>query len=268
MAQKLNKVRSWRKRSRGLMFGIDLIGGLVMIAAAVMLLLPSRPREPTFTVPEEAIPIRGSNVIGDPHAALGMVVFTDLQCPACKAFALNTLPLLEMEYVSTGRLLIAFKHLPLDSIHAVARNAAVAAECAAEQGQFKAFHDLAFQRQKELKTLELSELARILGLDLERFASCRKSAIDERVASDHKLAERLGFRATPTVVIGRLVGGEHLEATAGFQGGVSYPRLQSMLKAAAGPSRSTVSTLVTIALPAGGLLVFTSVWYWRRRKIT
>src|SRR5881296_3794395 len=55
---------------------------------------------------------------GRPGAPVTVYEMSDFQCPYCRAFALATLPLLEREYVTTGKVRFVYINLPLPSLHA------------------------------------------------------------------------------------------------------------------------------------------------------
>src|SRR3989442_11886669 len=84
---------------------------------------------------------------GRPGAPVTVYEMSDFQCPYCRAFALATLPLLEREYVTTGKVRFVYINLPLPSLHANATAAAEAALCAARQHKFWPMHDLLFRHQ-------------------------------------------------------------------------------------------------------------------------
>ncbi len=74
---------------------------------------------------------------GDPAATVAIIAFSDFQCPYCRVFAQDTWPALQKEYIDTGQVRFAFRHLPLDSIHLQARRIAEAAECASRHSSFR-----------------------------------------------------------------------------------------------------------------------------------
>ena len=81
---------------------------------------------------------------GGDHPVLDMMEFSDFQCPAC-AQAFHVLhPLLERY---PHQLRLQFRHHPWPR-HRWGMTAAIAAECAARQGRFWAYHDLLFTRQQ------------------------------------------------------------------------------------------------------------------------
>jgi len=56
-------------------------------------------------------------VKGNPDAPITIVEFSDFQCPFCFRFFDQTLPLLEENYIDTGKVNLVYKDLPIDSIH-------------------------------------------------------------------------------------------------------------------------------------------------------
>jgi protein-disulfide isomerase len=83
------------------------------------------------------------------------MVFSDFECPFCGRFAKDTLPTIRTEYVDNGQFQLAFRHLPLTTLHPRALPAAVAAECAAAEGVFWVYHDLLFGTEGALDDLVL-----------------------------------------------------------------------------------------------------------------
>lgn len=79
---------------------------------------------------------------GDPDAPVTVYEMADFQCPACRTFALEVMPVLDREYVRTGKVRFVFINLPLTQIHRHAAAAAEAAMCAGRQGKFWEMHDV------------------------------------------------------------------------------------------------------------------------------
>src|SRR5262245_55793960 len=77
--------------------------------------------------------LRAGIRIGDSTAVIQLIAFVDLECPACRAFHLGAYQ--EARQCFGSKLTTTFLHFPLH-IHRFARIAAVAAECAHEQGRF------------------------------------------------------------------------------------------------------------------------------------
>lgn len=115
-----------------------------------------------------------------------------------------------------GRLRFAYRHFPLTEIHPHALRAALAAEAAANQGQFWAMHDRLYHRQKALADADLRTYAAEIGLDVTRFDADRSSAeARSRVQRDVDGGIATGqVRGTPTIFIdGHLHRGRYDAAT-------------------------------------------------------
>lgn len=144
---------------------------------------------------------------GRPDAPITLYEMSDFQCPYCRAFALGTMPALEQEYISTGKVRLVYINLPLTSIHANARAAAQVALCAARQDRFWAMHDLLFRHQDEWAKLPkpsgvLLALGDSAHLDHAALDACvTANATAPEVDADAARARRAGAVSTPTFYV-------------------------------------------------------------------
>jgi protein-disulfide isomerase len=128
---------------------LDVVATLAVIVAAASIVwstwkpLPQPGR--SISIPSQPIPIDKSPSLGVRTAPIVMIEYSDFECPYCRRFARETLPALTKEYIQLERLLLVFKHLPIDRIHKLATKAAEAAECSAHQGRFWEAHDRFFR---------------------------------------------------------------------------------------------------------------------------
>jgi protein-disulfide isomerase len=108
---------------------------------------------------------------------------------------------------------LVFKNYPLRR-HTFAKKAAIAAFAARRQGKFWEYHDLLFQNGDSLSDQKFLQIARDLGLDLERFEKdINDLKIVARINQDIRLGAYMGVRGTPTVFInGRVSRARTLEA--------------------------------------------------------
>jgi len=96
---------------------------------------------------------------------------------------------------------VVVKHFPLRS-HKFARQAAAAALAANEQGKFWEFHKKLFENYRTLNDSKFQDIARDLGLDMEKFGKdLNSSAIANLINRDLKSGGQLGVRGTPTIFI-------------------------------------------------------------------
>jgi protein-disulfide isomerase len=144
--------------------------------------------------------LREGHTFGGREGAIRVVVFVDFECPACARLH-ATLRTIQGEYRQA--VTIVYRHLPLESLHPRALDAALASECAAEQGKFDLYASLLFQHSDVLESYTWFDLAALAALpDTSEFRRCvGDHRYLARVNRDVELAHRLGIRSTPTTVI-------------------------------------------------------------------
>jgi protein-disulfide isomerase len=96
---------------------------------------------------------------------------------------------------------LIFLSFPLTN-HRFAKKAAIAAFAAKKQGKFWEYHDRLFENIESVNDQKLLDIAREIGLDMERFKKdLNDLKIVARINQDIRLGHYLGVRATPTVFI-------------------------------------------------------------------
>ena len=155
-------------------------------------------------------------VIGSRDTAVTVITFSDFQCPYSRAFHENGVKEMLAEY--GDRVTFVFKNLPL-SFHPQARNAALAGECANEQGKFLAYADALFTRQQEWGATEGTQAfkgyASRLGLDRKAFDACLdEERYADKIDADMAEAASFGVDGTPGTFVGEtfLSGAQPYEA--------------------------------------------------------
>lgn len=159
--------------------------------------------------------------IGSVDAQVKMIVFSDFQCPFCKAFH----PTVKQALSEYGdKILFVFKQFPLINIHPQAQPAALASECASEQGKFLPYADRLFEKQadwgKTTGTQIFKTYAAQLGLSSSQFSTCLDSKkYQGKIDADIAEAQGFGISGTPDVFV-----------NSQFQtGAVDYPTLKAMI---------------------------------------
>jgi protein-disulfide isomerase len=148
---------------------------------------------------------------------LGIVEFSDFQCPYCGIHARDIYPQLQRDFVSTGIAGYAFLSMPLESIHPLALQASEAAECGRSEGRFWDLHDRFFADQRALTSRELSAHAAAVGITLADFEKCMLGETLPRIRAQTRVGEALDVRSTPTFYLGTLHDGR-LEARVRLNG--------------------------------------------------
>jgi protein-disulfide isomerase len=146
------------------------------------------------------LPVRATDIIGSREASVAIVEYVDFECSFCAAFAEDTLPHIRKQYVAPGKVMLVTKQFPLPR-HRHARNAAIAAVCASQQGRGDEMRYELFRREGEFSESTPTALASALGLHAQSFDDCALiagAAIDADVAA----ARALGISGTPSFVLG------------------------------------------------------------------
>lgn len=141
--------------------------------------------------------------VGPKDAKVKMVLFSDFQCPYCKTFY-DTYKQAIKDY--SDRVLFVFKHVPLD-FHKQAMNAAMAGECAQEQGKFWQMSDKLYTAQADWSntdgTAKFKTYAAQLGLNAATFNKCMDdSKYKDKIAADQAEAQNFGITGTPSFFVG------------------------------------------------------------------
>lgn len=164
--------------------------------------------------------------IGSADAPYKLVVWFDYQCPACRRFE-GEIDLARQELGDS--LAVVYRHFPLTG--QLAFEAAVAAECAREQGRFPEMHKALFANALNGDSLPLSSLLAESEIpDSTSFGACMSdltSAAREAVSTDLARVRTLSVRGTPALQIGDRI------AT----GGVTAGELVERVREAADASR-------------------------------
>ena len=152
------------------------------------------------------ISVRGEPFKGAEKAPVTIVKFEDFQCPFCKQVQPTFVDLLKRY---DGKLRLVHKDLPLEAIHAQARQAAEAARCADEQGKFWSYHDKLYAGSPKLSPEELKSYAKEVGLNVDSFEHCLTTRKYQAIVQkDLSEGTQLGLTGTPTFFInGREVSG-------------------------------------------------------------
>lgn len=161
----------------------------------------------------------GTIVTGSTEAKVTIVEYSDFECPYCQVFHKD---LRKVTATYGDQVRVVYKHLPL-SIHLQAENAALASECANEQGKFDTYVDYLLTKQAEWSktkgTQKFKDYAWWLKLDGRAFTACLDSGkYKEKIVADKEEATALLITATPaTFVNGSFLDGavtaEEIKAT-------------------------------------------------------
>ena len=200
-----SRLRAWALPSVFLVAGLSAIAIFALAVAS-----PSNTSEVKATRP----------VLGDASAPVLIQEYGDFQCPSCGAFARGIEPQIRAVYIDTGLARLAWHDFAW--IGTESRDAANAARCAGDQGQFWEYHDVLYQNQAgenagAFSRDRLKGFGDALGLEPSAFHACVDAdRYGGAVQADFAEVRRNGFNGTPTFVIGdqRIVGAQPFEVFA------------------------------------------------------
>lgn len=150
--------------------------------------------------------------LGSPDAPVTIVEFSDFQCPYCATFHEEMFPALRTLWGDQVRWVFVNRYYT--AAHPQAENAAVAAECAAQQGSFWEFADRVFADQQNLSPGMLEDVAEEVGLDMDAFEACYDDRVPmNELRADMAEGDRLGVEGTPSFFVNgkKIVGAQPVD---------------------------------------------------------
>jgi protein-disulfide isomerase/protein-S-isoprenylcysteine O-methyltransferase Ste14 len=191
---------------------------MIVILAAWMLAfagVSARAASPSLSVDETLGALGNGPTLGNANAPVTIVEFSDFQCSFCRKFWADTLPKLKDTYIKQDKVRFIYRHFAI--LGKFSEQAAMAAECAGEQGKFWEYHDKLFANQGGLAFTEpkLNQYAQELKVNVRTFGQCLDSGrYRQKVEGETAVAISLRARGTPTFFVnGRLmVGAQPFEA--------------------------------------------------------
>lgn len=140
--------------------------------------------------------VRGGEESG---RAVNIVYYGDFLCPYCRRLRVV---LRQLKEAIGGRMTYAFRHFPNERAHPGAEFMARAVEAADNQGRFWDMYDGLFDEELPFSEDDARELARKIGLEMERFErEVDSEEVRGRVAEQLAEAKRNGVTGTPTIFI-------------------------------------------------------------------
>lgn len=212
-----------------------VIAVLVIGAAIFLVLRTDDPAGPLDVREAPQVNVRATQesdwVRGNPNAPVTLIVYSDFECPYCKAYH-KTIARLINEFGANGDVSWVFRHMPLVQLHSKAPTEALAAECVGSLGgatAFWKFADNLFETTPGNDLMDLSllpDLAEQAGVDRAQFEACvRSDRLMENVREDFEEAMAAGAKGSPFTV--GIVNNEQVR----IEGGHLYPAMKSVVEA-------------------------------------
>lgn len=144
----------------------------------------------------------GEPLFGLQNAPITVVGYIDFQDEFSKSFVDNTLSKILSNYPNEVR--YVFKDFPILANHPLAERAAIAGQCAFEQGKFWEMHNLIFENQATIREVDFINFATQLNFNMTQYASCSNGKLTlPEVQDDMTEGAFKGVFGTPTFFIGK-----------------------------------------------------------------
>src|SRR5581483_4420108 len=119
-----------------------------------------------------------ARVKGAADAPVTIVEYADLQCPNCATWELNVEPQIEKDYIATGKVRLEVRDFAF--LGAESTRAAIAVECAGEQGRFWEYRTALYRSQRgenggAFSDANMKTIANQAGVDGNALAACLAS---------------------------------------------------------------------------------------------
>ncbi|GAB4488918.1 MAG: hypothetical protein Fur0016_20290 [Anaerolineales bacterium] len=163
---------------------------------------PQQANAPATPAPARRVAVEtgDSPALGPETAPITIIEFSDYECPFCARWHQQVYKRLMKEY--EGKIRFVYRDFPLDSIHANARPAAMAAHCAREQNAYFTFHDALFSYQYGLGREAYLKYAAELSLDTQAFQTCLdEQRHADKVEANLRYGLSIGVSSTPTFFV-------------------------------------------------------------------
>ena len=155
--------------------------------------------------PRPIVDLTGAPQKGNPEAVVALVEFSDYECPFCIRHFRETMPLIEKNYIQTGKILYAFRDFPIDQLHPQAIRAHEATQCvnSVQPAKYWDMHNKMFgaPTQHTPEALEATVIG--LGVDAAPYRECLASGrTTAGIRATSEQANSFGANGTPAFFIG------------------------------------------------------------------
>lgn len=140
-----------------------------------------------------------SHVGGNPEGDITFVEFFDYKCGYCR----KAHPEMQALLAQDGNIRIIYKEFPiLGEESMLASRFAIATQIVAGEDAYAKIHDALYEMRGNVTEQALTSLATDLGLDAKAIAGgMGDPRVDEIIAENHALAQRMAITGTPTFVM-------------------------------------------------------------------
>lgn len=158
------------------------------------------------------VDIKNEPSIGDKDAPVTLAYWFDFQCPFCQRFDLNTLSVLNEQYVKTGKLKVVFKDFQFLGLDSTTAGLAAHAVWEISPENYFKWHQAMFEKQDAenggwgAKKDIIALTKTINGIDADKVSQLmeeKKVEYQKEMDADKTEADKFGISGTPGFIIGK-----------------------------------------------------------------
>jgi protein-disulfide isomerase len=177
---------------------------------------------------------QSTRAVGPVTAAVRIDLFSDFECPACKALHEQTIKRIKEVYALKGKVRLVHHDFPLPQ-HKHARRAATLAAAADKLGKYDAVADALFLQQESWSKSGNVDAVVDSVLTPEQRKKLRELAADKTIAAnierDIELGNKMNVTSTPTMIV------THNSSPSPVVGVVTYSVFSRYLDSLLGPGK-------------------------------
>lgn len=188
--------------------GIWLVGAAILFVILIVVAININNSGPVGELTQPDVPAEwiDRNALGNPEATVVVDAYEDFLCSHCLEWTTTIKPQLMEKYIKPGKVRFVYHTFPLSGFLPGSNMAALASQCAADQGAFWPYHDRLFGAQRNGQPAftfdRLVEYATELNLDERGFTRCM-SSLEHQAAIDTSIQEGIsqGVQGTPAIFV-------------------------------------------------------------------
>ncbi len=150
-------------------------------------------------------------ILGDPNAAVTIIEYASWTCPHCKQFHEDVMPMIQRDYIDTGKVRFVFREFPTPPADLAVAGFAIA-RCAGDDKYYDVIDEL-FERQPAILTMArqggpqikaaLVQIAENNGMDGEVAldACLADREVIQKISVSVSRGDAAGVNATPTLFV-------------------------------------------------------------------
>jgi protein-disulfide isomerase len=189
-----------------------------------------------------SIDLKGAPQKGNADALVALVEYSDYECPFCIRHFRETMPLLEKNYIESGKILYVFKDFPIDQLHPQARRAHEATQCVGslQPDKYWDMHNKMFGAPAQHTPEALETTASGLGINMTAYRECLASGrTTAGIKASGDEATAFGANGTPAFFVGIIdKATNQVKITRALSGALPFTQFAQVIEAALAQAKS------------------------------